>query len=161
MTLGGIGPKLILMCLPYVILSLIVGHRYPEFLNIEYLDNALVKNLGLIWLITGITFWISSVIIFLHDFKIGKLITRGTFSLCRNPIYASMIIFIIPAFASIFHSGLIFSIALVLYIGFKISIHGENILLRRTFGEEYFFYENEVNELFPFPRFLFRRNDSV
>ena len=63
MTLGGIGPKLILMCLPYVILSLIVGHRYPEFLNIEYLDNALVKNLGLIWLITGITFWISSVIV--------------------------------------------------------------------------------------------------
>lgn len=35
------------------------------------------------------------------------------------------------------HSGLILTIALVLYIGFKISIHGENIVLRRAFDKEF------------------------
>jgi protein-S-isoprenylcysteine O-methyltransferase Ste14 len=69
-----------------------------------------------------------------------------------------MLIFIIPAFALIYHSGLIASIMLVFYIGFKISIHGENILLGRTFGNEYEIYKQSVNEIFPFPRFIFNKN---
>ncbi len=161
MTLGGIGPKLMLMCLPYIILALLVGYKYPEFLNIAYLENLFARNVGLIWLITGIVFWISSVIIFLQDFKTGKLITRGTFGLCRNPIYASMLIFIIPAFAIIFHSGLIASIALVFYLGFKISIHGENILLERTFGNDFENYRKSVNEIIPFPHFIFNKNRTI
>jgi protein-S-isoprenylcysteine O-methyltransferase Ste14 len=156
MTLGGIGPKLMLMCLPYIILALSVEYNYPEFLNIESLDHEVFKYLGLFWLTAGVAFWISSVITFLTDFKTGKLITRGTFAWCRNPVYASMIIFIIPAFVLIYHSGLIASIVLVFYIGFKISIHGENILLGRTFGNEYEIYKQSVNEILPFPRFIFK-----
>jgi protein-S-isoprenylcysteine O-methyltransferase Ste14 len=157
MTLGGIGPKLMLLCLPYIILALSVGFKYPEFLNIEYFDHLVFKNLGLFWLVAGFAFWISSVIIFLTDFKTRKLITRGTFGWCRNPVYASLIIFILPAFALIYHSGLIASIVLVFYIGFKISIHGENILLERTFGNEYEIYKQSVNEILPFPRFIFKK----
>lgn len=157
MTLGGIGPKLMLMCLPYITLALAVEYKYPEFLNVEYFDHVVFKNLGLFWLTAGFAFWISSVIIFLTDFKTGKLITRGTFGWCRNPVYASMIVFILPAFALIYHSGLIASIVLVFYIGFKISIHGENILLERTFGNEYKIYKQSVNEILPFPRFIFKK----
>lgn len=158
MTFGGIGPKLACICMPYIVLSLVVMNRFPEFLNLGYLDNSFLKITGLIWLATGTAFWIASVIVFLTDFKKGKLITRGPFGLCRNPIYASMIIFVVPSLAVIFHSGLIFSVAFVLYIGFKISIHGETILLRRTFGNEYVKYEESVNDIFPFPRFLFHKN---
>lgn len=157
MTLGGIGPKLALLCLPYVILSLIVMHKYPEFFDLKFLGFPYMKVLGLVWFGLGIIFWISSAIFFLKYFKAGKLITQGTFALCRNPIYSSVIVFIIPSLALIFHSGLIFSISLVLYIGFKISIHGESKLLRRSFGEEYEIYEKSVNEIIPFPRYLFRR----
>ncbi len=156
MTYGGIGPRLALLCLPYIILSLIVMYRYPAFLDLKFLDFPYVKVLGFNWLGLGIIFWISSAIVFLKYFKTGKLIIRGPFALCRNPIYSSIIVFIIPSLALIFHSGLLFSIALVLYIGFKISIHGENRLLKRTFGEEYELYEKSVNEIFPFPRYLFR-----
>jgi len=156
MTLGGVGPKLMLICLPYIILALSVEFKYPEFLNIEYFDHVVFKYLGLFWLAAGFAFWIASVIIFLTNFKKGKLITRGTFAWCRNPVYASMIVFILPAFALIYHSGLIASIALVFYISFKISIHGESILLKRTFGNEYEIYKQSVNEIFPFPRFIFK-----
>lgn len=158
MTLGGIGPKLALMNLPYVILSLVVMRRDPGFLNLDALDCPWVRLLGFLWLAIGFLFWISSAWVFLHDFKTGKLITRGPFACCRNPIYASMILFIIPALGIIFHSGLILSMALVLYIGFKIAIHGETILLRRSFGKEYEEYEKSVNELLPFPwNFLNRK----
>jgi protein-S-isoprenylcysteine O-methyltransferase Ste14 len=155
MTLFGCGPKLALLCMPYIILSLIVMYMYPEFFDVRFLDTIFVKVTGLIWLGIGITFWIYSAVFFLKYFKPGELITKGPFGLCRNPIYSSIIVFIIPSLALIFHSGLTFSISLVLYIGFKISIHGETNVLRRIFGEKYEIYEKSVNEIFPFPRYLF------
>lgn len=157
MTLWGCGPKLALICLPYVILSLIVMHRYPGFFDLKFLDLPYVKIIGFVWLGLGIIFWIYSAIFFLKYFNTGKLITRGPFALCRNPIYSSIIVFIIPSLGLIFHSGLLFSISLVLYIGFKISIHGESNLLRKTFGEEYEIYKKSVNEIFPFPRSSFQK----
>jgi protein-S-isoprenylcysteine O-methyltransferase Ste14 len=156
MTLFGCGPKLAILCLPYIILSLTVMFRYPEFLNMGFLDLAIVKYLGLIWLVMGIIFWIYSAVHFIRYFKPGILITDGPFALSRNPIYSSIIVFIIPSLGLIFHSGIILSIALVLYLGFKLTIHGETIVLRRIFGEEYDRYEKSVNEMLPFPRNIFR-----
>jgi protein-S-isoprenylcysteine O-methyltransferase Ste14 len=160
MTLFGCGPRLALLCLPYVILSLIVMYKYPEFLDLRFLDFTFAKVAGFIWLGLGVLFWGYSAIYFLKYFKPGKLIKEGPFALCRNPIYSSIIVFIIPALALIFHSGLLFTISLVMYIGFKISIHGEVNILRRIFGEEYEEYEKSANEIFPFPRFLLKRESA-
>lgn len=160
MTLFGCGPKLAFLSLPYVILSLIVMFKYPEFLDLKFLDLAYVKVLGFVWLGLGMIFWIYSALYFLKYFIPGNLITKGPFALCRNPIYSSIILFIIPSLALIFHSGLIFSISLVLYLGFTISIHGETIVLRRIFGEEYEKYEKSVNEIVPVPRYLFNERSK-
>jgi len=130
--------------------------KYPEFFNLRFIDLLLFKVLGIVWLGLGLVFWIYSAVYFLKYFQPGKLITRGPFALCRNPIYSSIIVFIIPSLAIIFHSGLTLSIALVLYIGFKISIHGETSVLRKIFGEEYDAYENSGNELFPVQLHLFQ-----
>ncbi len=156
MTLFGCGPKLALLCLPYIILSLVVMHMYPEFFDLKFLDNIYARVSGYVWLSIGIVFWIYSAVYFLKYFKPGQLITKGPFALCRNPIYSSIIVFIVPALAAIFHSGLTLSISLVLYLGFKISIHGEISVLRKIFGEEYDIYESSVNEIFPFPHRNFR-----
>ena len=160
MTLFGCGPKLALLCLPYIILSLVVMYIYPEFFDLKFLDNIYARVSGYVWLVIGIVFWIYSAVYFLKYFKPGQLITNGPFGLCRNPIYSSIIVFIIPSLALVFHSGLTFTISLVLYIGFKISIHGETNVLRRIFGEEYDKYEKSVNEIIPFPRYLFRGTDT-
>jgi len=157
MTLFGCGPKLALLCLPYILLALVIMIKYPEFLDLRFIDLLPFKVLGFVWLGLGLIFWIYSAVYFLRYFQPGKLITRGPFALCRNPIYSSIIVFIIPSLSIIFHSGLTLSIALVLYIGFKISIHGETSVLRKIFGEEYDVYEKSVNELFPYPRDLFRK----
>lgn len=156
MTYGGIGPRLALLVLPYIILALTIMIKYPDFLNLALLDSILLKVLGSVWLGLGCIFWIYSAAYFVKHFQPGKLITKGPFALCRNPIYSSIIVFIIPALAIIFHSGLTLSIAMVLFIGFKISIHGETNILRRNFGEEYDKYVKSVNEIIPFPHYLFR-----
>lgn len=161
MTYGGIGPRLALLCLPYIILSLIIIFKYPEFFDLKFIDFPVIKALGFIWMALGIFFWIWSAVYFLKYFKQDNLITKGPFGLCRNPIYSSLIVFIIPSLGLIFHSGLILSISVVLYIGFRISIHGETNVLKRLFGGEYESYEKTVNEMFPVPRDLFRgRSDK-
>lgn len=158
MTLFGCGPKLALICFPYIALSLVMMFKNPGFLDLAFIDSVIFKVAGLLWLSIGLIFWAFSAIYFLKNFKPGTLITKGPFALCRNPIYSSIIVFIIPALAIIFHSGLTLSIALVLYIGFKISIHGETIILRRIFGDEYTMYENSVNEIFPYPHHITNKN---
>jgi hypothetical protein len=58
MTLFGCGPKLALLCLPYIILSLIIMIKYPEFFDMRFLDFPLFKVFGIIWLGSGLIFWI-------------------------------------------------------------------------------------------------------
>ncbi len=151
MTFGGIGPKLGLITLPYIILAMVVMQRDPHFLRLKFLDNTLAGIFGYIWISVGLVFYVATIVVFLTDFREGKLVTRGTFSLCRNPIYAAFIVFFIPGLALVFGSGMILSIAIVLYLNFKLSIHGEKIILRRNFGEAYETYEREVNEIIPLP----------
>jgi protein-S-isoprenylcysteine O-methyltransferase Ste14 len=131
-------------------------YNYPEFLNLKFLDLMLVQVIAGAWLGIGVIFWVWSAVYFLKYFIPGNLITKGPFSLCRNPIYSSIIVFIIPSIGLFFHSGLILSMALVLYLVFRISIHGETSVLRRIFGSEYEQYERSVNVIIPFPRHFIR-----
>lgn len=158
MTWGGIGPKLALITLPYIILSIFVINRDPEFLKIKVADHNIIRLTGWILLTAGLIFYLLSAYTFLKYFKDGKLITRGPYSLCRNPIYATFIVFILPGLALILQSGMIFTIDLVLYLNFKIAIHGESAILRRLFGEEYDSYEKSVNEVLPIPKIRVRKD---
>lgn len=151
MTFGGVGPKMALLTAPYLILALVVMTRDPLFLKLDFIHAGILKTAGYLLVAAGLLFYLATIRVFLSDFKKGILVTRGTFSLCRNPIYASFLIFIVPGLALIFQSGMLVTIAVVLYLNFKLSIHGENIVLRRKFGEEYERYEKQVNEVIPIP----------
>jgi protein-S-isoprenylcysteine O-methyltransferase Ste14 len=153
MTFGGIGPKLALITLPYIVLAIVFMQKVPQFLKLQIADSAWIRVTGYTWIGFGLMFYVATILVFLYDFKKGFLVTHGTFGLCRNPIYASFIVFFIPGLAMVFQSGMILSIALVLYLNFKISIHGENRVLQREFGEAYDIYRKSVNEIIPFPRF--------
>jgi protein-S-isoprenylcysteine O-methyltransferase Ste14 len=153
MTFGGIGPKLALITLPYILLSILITQKDPQFLKLNLADAEWITVAGYTLIGIGFLFYVTTIVVFLTDFKKGLLVTRGTFSLCRNPIYASFIVFFIPGLALVFQSGMILSVALVLYLNFKISIHGENKVLQREFGEAYIEYRKNVNEIIPFPRF--------
>ncbi|HLO90990.1 MAG TPA: methyltransferase, partial [Lentimicrobium sp.] len=108
------------------------------------------RVIAVFWLAVGFIFWTFSAIYFIRNFKPGELLTSGPFAICRNPIYASIILFIIPSLGILFQSGLILSISLVLFINFKIAIHGEEVILRRLFGEQYEQYCRKVNVIVPF-----------
>jgi len=151
MTFFGIGPKLALISLPYIVLAMLVIQRDPQFLKLNFADAVWIAIAGYAWIGIGSLFYVATIKVFLTDFKKGLLVKRGTFGLCRNPIYASFIVFFIPGLGLVFQSGMILSIAVVLYLNFKLSIHGENKVLEREFGEAYEIYRKSVNEIIPIP----------
>jgi protein-S-isoprenylcysteine O-methyltransferase Ste14 len=148
----GSGPKLFLITLPYIILAVIVSRLNPEFLKMNFIGKRIGNISGYILLLAGLIFYVSTVIVFFKEFNKGKLITSGTYSLCRNPIYATFIVFIIPALALLFQSGLIVTIDAVLYLNFKVLIHLEYNVLKEQFGTDYEKYEHSVNEIIPLPK---------
>lgn len=85
MTLFGCEPKLAILWLPYIILSVIVMFMYPEFIDLKFLDIIYAKVVGFIWLGTGIIFWIYSAVFFLKYFKPGELITKGPLAFAGIP----------------------------------------------------------------------------
>jgi protein-S-isoprenylcysteine O-methyltransferase Ste14 len=150
---SGVGPRLALTTLPFIMLAIIFMIKEPNFLVMDFLNGLVAKIIGFSWLAIGLVFYIISAKTFFKGFEKGELITYGTYSLCRNPIYASFIIFLIPALALIFKSGIILSIDVAFYVNFKVLIREEYFNLKKIFGEEYDRYEKKVNEIIPIPKF--------
>ena len=149
----GIGPKLALITLPYIALVIVIMNIYPDFLKASFLEPATARIIGGAWFALGLVFYAATFVVFMRDFKKGGLMKTGTYGLCRNPIYASFIIFFLPALAIFFESWLLLSTAFVLYLNFKLSIHGETLALKRIFGTEFEEYQKNVMEIVPIPKF--------
>ena len=82
-----------------------------------------------------------------HDFKRQKiLITTGTFSFSRNPIYLGIIVMVF-GFSLALRSYFIFLLVL-LYLYFYSAILEEEKLLEKYFGEEYLNYKFKVPRFF-------------
>ncbi len=152
MSWEGVGPKLALSVMPYLILVIAVMIYYPDFLKINFIPRIMSIWISIIWGSLGLLFYGFTAYVFFRNFFKDKLITSGTFALSRNPIYASFIFFFLPALAVFFNSWLLFSVAVVLYINFKLLIQEEYKILEENFGKDFLSYRKRVNELFPFPK---------
>lgn len=149
MSILGIGPKMAVFTIPYFIITIFLSSWYPHLFNMYFIPRVITLTFGIALLVIGLAFYILTVRTFLAEFKTGNLITKGTFSLCRNPIYATFMLFIIPAVSLLINSWLSLTSSVLIYIVFKILIRREYDYLRGRFGEEYDKYEKRVNEVFP------------
>jgi len=113
--------------------------------------SSLLFICGIILLIFGTIFYGSTVRLLLKGLKETSLVTNGAFSLCQNPLYSSIILFIIPALSLIINSWLVLTSSIAGYIIFKIFIRKEYNELEEFFGSDYIKYKNETPEFFPFP----------
>jgi protein-S-isoprenylcysteine O-methyltransferase Ste14 len=87
----------------------------------------------------------------LRDFKAGCLAREGTYAWCRHPLYASVIVFLMPAAGLLADSWAVSAVALVMYAGFEALIGREDRALDAQFGEAFRSYVAEVYELLPRP----------
>ncbi len=88
----------------------------------------------------------------LAGFPQGKLVTTGAYGVVRNPIYASVTWFVLPAVALLTRTWVYLVPAIALYVGVMIFIGVEEELLTRAFGQAYRDYVARVDRLIPFKR---------
>jgi protein-S-isoprenylcysteine O-methyltransferase Ste14 len=100
-------------------------------------------------MVAALIFYLSTARMLLKGLKETKLMTKGPYRVCQNPLYASLILGLIPALSLIMNSWLVLTSSVIGYILFKIFIKSEYAELEKFFGEDYLKYKKETPEFFP------------
>lgn len=146
----GIGPRIASVLLPWLALTIFLSDFYRPVFNLTSGKNYYITSAGYILLITGLIFYLTTVRFLLKGLKETRLMTGGPYAVCQNPLYSSLILFIIPAISLFVNSWLILTTCPVGYILFKLSIKSEYTELEKFFGQEYNNYRQRTPEFFPF-----------
>jgi protein-S-isoprenylcysteine O-methyltransferase Ste14 len=147
----GIGPKMATVLLPYLVLSIVLSTHFKNVFVFTTSGDRTLLICGIVLLIIGLIFYGSTVSLLLKGLNETRLVTTGAYSLCQNPLYSSIVLFIIPALSLILNSWLVLSASITGYILFKIHIKKEYNELEKFFGDDYKRYKSETPEFFPFP----------
>jgi protein-S-isoprenylcysteine O-methyltransferase Ste14 len=147
----GAGPKIGSITIPWLAITIVLTLIRKELFSFSAGSAATLRLAGFVVLGLGLVLYFITVRVLLKGLKETKLVTTGGFFLCQNPLYASLIVLIIPGIALIMNSWLVITASIIGYIMFKIHIRSEYSELERIFGESYKDYKNKTPEFFPFP----------
>lgn len=151
----GIGPKVAVVLLPWLAVSVIISSIYKE--QFLYTNSAVyaVQVTGILLMIAGLILYFSTVKLLLSGLKNTKLVTTGAYRLCQNPLYSTFILILLPALSLILNSWLVLTASAAGYILFRIFVIHEYRELESLFGQEYLNYKNKTPEFFPNPFKIF------
>jgi protein-S-isoprenylcysteine O-methyltransferase Ste14 len=158
----GIGPKIGGVTIPLLAITIFISLKYKQLFSIYSGESRLMMYLGILLVISGLILYFSTLPLLLKGLKETKLITTGAYALCRNPLYAAFILFLLPGIGLIMNSWIVLSICFLAYLLFKINIRSEYLEMKNIFGDEYKKYSEATPELFPLSlkKMLRRRKSS-
>jgi len=147
----GIGPKIGKIALPYFAISIVISLKYKTVFLISSSKSDILLYIGLFILAAGFILYFSTLPLLLKGLKETKLVTKGAYYLCMNPLYAAFLLLLLPGTALCLNSWLVLTSSILGYFLFKINIRKEYNEMESFFGEEYIKYKSVTPELFPFP----------
>jgi protein-S-isoprenylcysteine O-methyltransferase Ste14 len=137
----------------YVFLYAFLPDWREYFLEMSYLDSISIKYLGLLLMLISIVWTILAQLNMKDSWKIGieensnsALITKGLFSISRNPIFLGITVSMIGLFL-VSANALSLMFLVVSYILIQIQIRLEEAHLIKQFGEEYNNYKNKTRRM--------------
>jgi protein-S-isoprenylcysteine O-methyltransferase Ste14 len=145
----GIGPKMAIVLLPWLAATIVLSRTMNRSFKFTMIYADILLIAGIVMMVIGLIFYFATVRILLKGLKETKLITSGTYSLCQNPLYVSLILLIIPAVSLLMNSWLVLTTSVAGFILFKIFIKSEYKELEKFFGEAYLNYKRETPEFLP------------
>jgi protein-S-isoprenylcysteine O-methyltransferase Ste14 len=151
MNIIGQGGKIILFMLPSLIAAIWVHMYFPQMAALPQ-NISFVMPLGYVLLLLGLILWGVAVIQLLTSFSRGQLVTTGAYGVVRNPIYASVTFFVLPAVSLITLTWVYFVPSVFLYVGVMLFIGKEEKQLTEAFGKEYEDYLARVDRMIPFKK---------
>ncbi len=147
----GIGPIIGGVALPWLAVSILLSLRFKTVFAFPDTWNRVIFIAGLVLVSLGVLMYFFTAPTLLRGLKETRLITSGAYYLCRNPLYAAIILFIIPGTAFLLNSWLVLTTSVVAFTLFKVFIKSENTEMEKFFGEQYRQYRSETPEFFPIP----------
>lgn len=140
-----------LVWMPWLVAAIGLRWWHPEVSAIPLLPALVRRSLGAALCTFGLAFWGWSAVHFIRHFSAGRLLTSGPFAWCRNPIYASFIVLLLPAAALLADAWPLLAADLALYLIFLAFIGEEDRALAERFGEVYQTYRRRVGAVLPVP----------
>ena len=147
----GIGLKVGLIVLPWLAFAIFFSTKFRSSFTYFEDVNKILFFLGLALLIIGSVMYLLTIPSLLKGLKNTKLVTTGTFFLCCNPLYASIVLLIIPGISFMMNSWLVLTTSIIGIILCKIFIKSEYVEMEKFFGDEFIRYKYKTPEFFPFP----------
>jgi protein-S-isoprenylcysteine O-methyltransferase Ste14 len=151
MNIIGQGANIMLFALPAAVAAVAVHLCAPAAARLPVPAKILFPA-GIGFLILGVGLWAPAVVQLLVGFPQGKLVRTGAYGVCRNPIYSSFALFILPGISFVTGVWVYLVVSVVLVLGVTIFIRKEEEKLRQVFGSEYEAYLASVSRIVPFVR---------
>jgi protein-S-isoprenylcysteine O-methyltransferase Ste14 len=151
MNIIGQGAKILLVAFPAA-LAAVWLHTYAPDSAALPLSRVILLPLGICFLILGVALWATSVAQLLIGFPQGKLVRTGAYGICRNPIYSSFALFIIPGISLMMGTLAYLLVSIALVFAVLIFIGKEEKKLVQVFGKEYEEYLTRVSRIVPIIR---------
>ncbi len=147
----GVAPAIVVPLMPLVGVAIAGIVFWPDLTRFPLRPNTPWVVLGWVWLLGGILFWAMTLRAFVPGFRRGQLVTRGTFAWCRNPLYATLAIFLLPALGLILETWTLLALGVVAGLIAKLRIPREEHELERVFGAEWAAYAAVTHQILPMP----------
>ena len=149
MTKWGVGPKFTLYSAVYCVFILVLTAQLNPFFKMTFVPYPVLASIGIILILTGVPFYLLSLVTVMRAFKAGRLVTGGVYGMCRHPVYAAWVIFFVPGIVFLINSWISFSAPVVMYLILRTLVKEEDAYLERTFGTEYLAYKEKVPAVLP------------
>ena len=150
----GVGPIYVITCFILTIVALCLhlkGYLYQGDLSKGKIFFIIA---GILLILLGIYLWVQAVIVQKINKKVKekKLITRGIYSIVRNPIYSAFL-FIFTGLLLLTANYILLILPFIFWAFLTILMKNtEEKWLKNEFGQEYEIYLNEVNRVLPWIR---------
>ena len=151
LTFLGSGPRIGRILLPYLAITIALTILFPGNFTFGMSVRQPFLIAGIILIVIALVFYFSTLRLMLPGIRTNSLVTGGAYRLCRNPLYAAFILFLIPGLGLLLNSWLIITTSIAGYLAFRKYIHEEEEQLQRIFGEKYEQYHKKTPRLFPNP----------
>ena len=152
MNILGIGPALLMAGLLGGMTVALINRVFGISLRLPAMCVLFSRCAGIALFCIGMVIWMMSLKQLSRIRRSPHLETAGVYGLCRNPLYAAFILFVVPGIAFACNELLILFVSLAMFSLFKLKIQKEEDALRGIYGRDFEQYMQDVPRLVPWRR---------
>ena len=149
MTPWGVGPRFSLLSVIYALFVFELTRFYDPMFQMSMANQRGLAAAGIALVAVGTLFVGAGMVTVMRAIRAGRLATTGVFGMCRHPVYAGWVVFVVPGIVLLVNSWIGLTIPPVMYLFLRILVRKEEAYLEKRFGTEYLAYEKRVPAVLP------------